>query len=107
MIMYDKFKKLFKWLSHDFKNDKVLFISESTNFIGNVLASLIVAISVPKPNWYIVYTSYTLASIGGIIGAIKRKSFQLLNMNILFLLIDGYAILKLLVINILNSNFNL
>ena len=91
-----KSENILLWIKRDLKRNKKLFIIETFAFIANIGTYFYMTISLPEPNFLIVYTLYLISSILGITYSIGRGSFNLFLTNLCYLLIEGLAFLKLL-----------
>lgn len=91
-----KSENILLWIKRDWKRNKKLFIIETFAFIANIGTYFYMTISLPEPNFLIVYTLYLISSILGISYSIGRGSFNLFLTNLSYLLIEGLAFVKLL-----------
>ena len=85
--------KLVEWVKNDWKNNKFVFLMETTNMLANVLATCYMSIFLPNINWWLLYCLYIIGSISGIIFAFKRKTIPLLILYITFIFFNivGFA----------------
>lgn len=89
-------KNFLNWLINDWKNNRFLFITENINMITNVFCGIYLAFWSPNINWILLYTSYIIGSISGILFSVRRKTLPLLIVNSVFTITNTYALVKFL-----------
>jgi hypothetical protein len=84
------------WIKRDWQKNKYLFTIETLYFILNMWSSMYVALNMPDVNFLALYIMYVAASTLGVIYSIARNSFPLLLTNLCYVLIEFFALYKLL-----------
>ena len=87
-------KTFLNWLVNDWKNKRFLFITENINMIANVFCGIYLAFWSPNINWILLYVSYTIGSIAGILFSVRRKTVPLLIVNTVFTITNIFALSK-------------
>jgi len=90
-------EKIKKYIIRDWKSNRVRLIFECIAMICNIGSAGTLAITVHNPNMFVVYGLFLTASTILIFCSYSRKSFGFLLLYILFVLIDGTGLIRLLI----------
>ncbi|MDR2078069.1 MAG: hypothetical protein LBP39_03840 [Rickettsiales bacterium] len=89
--------KFLGWLSDDWQNRRVTFISEAISLFSGIAAASIMSFMLPTPNFHLVYSLYTINAISAIIASVGRKSISFIAVNLFYLFVDIIALYKLFI----------
>lgn len=87
---------LMEWVKNDWKNNRFIFLMETTNMLANILAMSYMSILFPNINWWLLYSFYIVGSTSGIIFALKRKTMPLLILYTTFIFFNIVGVIRLI-----------
>jgi hypothetical protein len=94
--MLDFLSGILEWILNDWRERRIIFLSETTGLITGVGSSLVMSFMLPEPDFYLVYTLYTINAVAGITSACGRRSVSNIIMNVVYLINDVFGIYKLI-----------
>ena len=88
--------KIVNFIKNDWKSNRIRLIGECVAMICNIGSAITLAVTIHNPNMYMVYGLFLIASLILIFCAYSRKSFGFMALYIMFVLIDGTGLTRLL-----------